>query len=633
MSLLNDHHAWMPPAAPLSRPIQQLNRPYRDSNAPEGRTPPWAWLWRLVTFLPAVLTTLALVAAFTDWFAMDGLTGFEGGLIAIISVTFFWIALSVSTATLGIAALIFGPARPAETLMNEAASPMDVALLVPIYNEVPADVFGNAAAMLTGLAAEPKGHSYTLFILSDTTDDAVAALEIRAFFALKASLPGARLHYRRRTANTDGKVGNLADWVEHWGGAYSAMLVLDADSLMCAQAIAALTDALARDPSAGLIQSFPLLYGARTVFGRVQQFSSRVYGTPLAEGLARWTGREGNYWGHNAIIRSAAFAASAGLPRMGSYRGKAGRLILSHDFVEAGLLRRAGWAVRFLPRIGGSYEEAPPTLIDYILRDRRWCQGNLQHLGLLATRGLHPVSRFHMFSGAMGYLLSPAWFMLLVVWALIGNGHETNVIHYFSGVNPQVTWPEMTTSNNLAILMFMYGMLLAPKLVAAGTIQRLGLRLRDLGGLRQFLISLMAEIALSILYAPILMIQQSLAVLRVTFGRRVAWKPQQRKGGQYGLPELMKVHFIETVLGLMLVTGMGLGLVSIWLLPIAVSLAAAIPLSAFSGVDLNARRWSHRHLGTPETLNAPPIIRRALAERRRFADVLNRPASDHVAAE
>lgn len=620
----------MPKRSPLARPIQALNRPYRDVNAPGARRVPWARLWRLVTFVPAIAVTLTLVAAFTNWFAMDGLSGFETALIAMIAVTVLWIALSVCTGLLGLAALTLsrGP-RDA----TRAPDPMAVALLVPIYNEAAADVFGNAAAMLAGLGAESRPHSYTMFLLSDTQDEAIAAQEGRAILALKAAMPTVQVYYRRRADNVDGKVGNLADWVEHWGGAYGAMLVLDADSLMSAQAITTLTDALARDPSAGLIQSFPRLYGAKTVFGRLQQFSARVYGAPLAEGLARWTGAEGNYWGHNAIIRSAAFAACAGLPKLKSRRRGGKRLILSHDFVEAGLLRRAGWAVRFLPGIEGSYEEAPPTLIDYVLRDRRWCQGNLQHLGLLTTRGLHPVSRFHLFSGAMGYLLSPVWFALLVVWALIGNGNEANVIRYFSGVNPQVTWPEITAFNDLAILGFLYSMLLAPKLVAAGMIGHLGLSLRDLGGARQFLTSLLAEIALSILYAPILMIQQTLAVVGTALGRRVAWRPQQRQGARYAMRTLIRFHWVETLLGAMLVIGMGLGVVTLWLLPIALSLVAAIPLSALSGVDLDSRRWSHRHLGTPETLNAPAIIRRARAERRRFADLLGRPAPDRIAAE
>ncbi|WP_226780525.1 glucans biosynthesis glucosyltransferase MdoH [Oceaniglobus trochenteri] len=619
----------MPPPSPLNRPIQALDRPHAGASAPVNARSRAAW-WRLATFVPAILTTLALIAAFTDWFAMDGLSGFEGVVIALIAFTFFWIALSVATATLGVATLFVSRHKAAAP--TGKVQPLDVALLVPVYNEAPADVFGNAAAMLNALAQENHVHRFSLFILSDTRDDAIALQELRAFHGLRAMLPpGAPVYYRRRADNIDRKVGNLADWVENWGGAYPAMLVLDADSLMSGRAIVALTDALSADPGAGLIQSFPKLFGAQSLFGRVQQFSNRIYGTALAEGLAKWTDREGNYWGHNAIIRSAAFAACAGLPRVKMRSGEE-RLILSHDFVEAGMLRRAGWSVRFLPRIEGSYEEVPATLIDYVLRDRRWCQGNLQHLRLLASRGFHAVSRFHLISGAMGYLMSPAWLALLVVWFLVGNGTESNVIRYFSDLNPQVRWPEMTRTHGIAMLMFMYAMLLAPKLMSAGAIHRVGIPLRDLGGLRQFLLSVLGEIALSIAYAPVLMVQQSIAVLRTAAGLRESWVPQHRGGGgQYGLATLVKFHAVETVMGLAIVGGMALGVVSLWLLPIAVSLVMAVPLSALSGVNLANRRWSSRQLGTPESINAPRIIRSAMVERRRFAALLARPES--VAAE
>jgi membrane glycosyltransferase len=147
--------------------------------------------------------------------------------------------------------------------------------------------------------------------------------------------------------------------------------------------------------------------------------------------------------------------------------GRRGALILSHDFVEAALLRRAGWTVRFVPGIAGSYEEPPATLIDYALRDRRWCHGNLQHLRLLGTRGLHVVSRFHLLHGAISYLLSPAWFILLVIWALLGNGPDS-VITYFSADNPLYpVWPEMSGVQSGMILLFMYAMLLAPKVMGA----------------------------------------------------------------------------------------------------------------------------------------------------------------------
>lgn len=622
---------WMPPVATRAMPIQSLDQPYTDSTAPVEVTNPGSrtvW-WRAATFLPAIAATIALIAAFTDWFAMDGFSAFEGVVIGLIAFTFFWIALSVSTSFLGVATLLLSRPRVA---LDGPVPPMKVALLVPVYNEDTADVFGNAAAMLSALNEQDHVHDFDLFILSDTRDPIIAAQEERAFVELRAHMGfGSEVFYRRRIDNVDRKVGNLADWVENWGGAYEAMLVLDADSLMAGEAIIALTDALSCDDSAGLIQSFPTLFGAHSVFGRVQQFSNRVYGAALAEGLAKWTDSEGNYWGHNAIIRSAAFASCAGLPKVGNHKGN-GRLILSHDFIEAGLLRRAGWSVRFLPRIGGSYEEVPATLIDYVLRDRRWCQGNLQHLGLIGSRGFHAVSRFHLISGAMGYLMSPAWFALLLVWALVGNGQETNAIRYFSGFDPQVSWPVMSTGNSLAILAFMYGMLLAPKLMSAGAASRSGINMRDMGGAFQFLGSLVAEILLSILYAPIMMVQQTIAVIRTTIGYQETWTPQQRRGGQYSVLVMLKFHFVETIMGVLMIAGMSQGLVTLWLLPIAVSLIGAVPLSALSGVNLGRKGWSGRQLGTPEHLNAPRIIRVAMAERERFAAVLAAPENG-IAAE
>lgn len=618
--------ALMPPERHLRMPIQNLQRPYRDGAAP-AEVEPSARLWRWATFLPAILTTLGLIAAFTDWFVMDGLSSFEALLIGLIAVTFFWISLAVSTVTVGVYHLFTNKAEP-ET---GAVTPQKVALLVPAYNEIPWDVFGNACAMLEELDARDHGHEYALFILSDTRDAVIAEQEMRAFATMRAQLPDhIELYYRRREMNTDRKTGNLADWVERWGGGYSAMLVLDADSLMSGQAIAELTDALGRDPSAGLIQSFPKLYGARSVFGRVQQFASTIYGAALAEGLAKWSDREGNYWGHNAIIRTAAFASCAGIPRLNTIRSK-GALILSHDFVEAGLLRRAGWAVRFMPRIKGSYEEVPATLVDYVLRDRRWCQGNLQHLNILGSKGFHAITRFHLFQGAMAYLLSPAWFVLLTIWALIGTGEETNVIRYFSGVNPQVAWPEMTHVNNLFILLFMYGMLLAPKFMGATAIGQAGLKLRDLGGLGQFITSFLTEIVVSIAYAPILMVQQTIAVLRSVIGIKEKWVPQIRTGGQYGLTTLLKFHALETISGASLLLGLGYGLVSLWLLPIALSLALAVPLSALSGLDLTRFKWTRNQMGTPEDFNAPQIIRTAMRHRLRLRAVIENP--DKIAAE
>jgi membrane glycosyltransferase len=225
----------------------------------------------------------------------------------------------------------------------------------------------------------------------------------------------------------------------------------------------------------------------------------------------------------------------------------------------------------------------------------------------------------------MGYLMSPAWFALLLVWALIGNGQETSAITYFSGFDPQVSWPKMTTGNAISILAFMYGMLLAPKIMGALAARRAGIRMQDMGGFFQFIGSLIAEILLSILYAPIMMVQQTIAVLRTTVGFQERWTPQQRRGGRYSLGVMLKFHAVETVMGGLMIAGMVEGLVTLWLLPIAVSLAGAVVLSALSGLHLGAKGWSGRQMGTPEHLNAPSIIRQAMVERERFAVVLAKP--------
>ena len=426
--------------------------------------------------------------------------------------------------------------------------------------------------------------------------------------------------------NTDKKVGNIADWTRGWGADFEGMVVLDADSLMTGRAIERLASELSRDPNAGLIQTFPMLIGAQTVFARMQQFSNIAYGWLLAEGLATWARSEGNYWGHNAIIRTRAFADSAMLPHL---RGRRGRddLILSHDFVEAGLLRRAGWGVRFLPRVTGSFEETPATLIDYVIRDRRWCRGNLQHLSLLGTKGLHPVSRFHLFHGAVAYLLSPAWFFLLVVWALLGKDAETNVIRYFNEANPRFPdWPPaMSHIDSAVFLVIMYAMLLTPKIAGAGIIAATPRAARLFGGARPFLGSFLVEVALSVAYAPIMMIQQSKAVLRAFTTKTEAWAPQSREARQHSWATLIQFHWVETVIGLLLMSGLLAGLISLWLVPIVTSLVLAAPLSALSGVRISPRAPASLRLDSPYTLREPAIVKRAMVERARLTDSLKQP--------
>ncbi|KUJ86201.1 glucosyl transferase family 2 [Ruegeria marisrubri] len=605
-----------PPEAPLPMPVQDFDRAYKDSRAPQAPSAASVGLWRALAFSPAMAATLALVWIMQDWLSGEGITAVEAVLIALISFNFFWIAFTVSTVLLGMVSL----ARQSKPERRTAPRPLRVALLMPIYNEVPWFVLGNARSMLEELRARGGRHRYAMFILSDTRDDDIAAQEQASIEALRATLaPGLELYYRRREQNTDRKVGNIADWVSRWGGDWDAMLVLDADSLMTGRAIARLTEELARDPAAGLIQSFPQLIGAQSVFARMQQFANGVYGVAFAEGLARWCGQEGNYWGHNAIIRTAAFASCAGLPKLRSLNGVE-KLIMSHDFVEAGLLRRAGWTVRFLPRIRGSYEETPPTLIDHVLRDRRWCQGNLQHLKLLGSRGFRPISRFHMFHGAVGYLMSPLWFALLAMWALIGHGKEASVLHYFSPDNPMFPqWPEMSEGRQVLIILVMYAMLLAPKLLGILALPLSGASYADFGGGARFALSFLSEVILSVLYAPILMVQQMIAVFRTVLGVQRGWAPQARDGGHYSLRTLIICHALETVSGLALSAGILAGLVSVWLAPIAISLTLAVPLSALSGVSAGMAR---RLLGMREEYHEPAITRAAKRYRNEIKDLI-----------
>jgi membrane glycosyltransferase len=406
------------------------------------------------------------------------------------------------------------------------------------------------------------------------------------------------------------------------------MLVLDADSLMSANGIVSLTDTLANDPTLGLVQTNPKLFGADTFFGRLQQFSSAAFGKLASEGLAYWSERDGNYIGHNAITRTRAFADCAGLPYMKTPRGKA-KLIFSHDFVEAALLRRAGWGVRIVPAIGGSFEETPTTLIDFIRRDRRWCQGNMQHLRILWSAGFHNVSRFHMGHNALTYLMSPAWFALVSIWILMGVDN---------GAGLQNGLPATTSSTgqipeNIWMAIFVYGMLLAPKLIGSALILSSRKGRAQFGGGGMFVVSALVEIFFSILMAPIMVVQQTRTIIRILFGRLDNWGPQRRYNSHYGLPDIFRFHFLETCIGIVMALGIGFGAISLWLIPIALSLCVSVAFSALSAVRSAPRGGNLRILGTLEERNLPKIIKSAYRRRTELERGLNQVSQVQLAAE
>ena len=407
----------MPTERPLDMPTQRLRKFDTTTRHKAIRhLDAWrAWFARAIVFGGGA--ALTAYGGWQMWRVIDvgGVTTLKLALLLLFLGNFSWIAVAFTAGLVGLCARLFsGRAAPTPTMLSS-----QTAVVMPIYNEAPSRVFASLQAMIEEVEATGLGRHFDWFFLSDTTDPDVWLAEERALLAMRARLgAGVHLWYRHRPKNTSRKAGNIGDFVSRWGGAYPQMVVLDADSLMTGHAIVTLAAAMEADPDAGIIQTLPLIINRNTLFARVQQFAARIYGPIIASGLSAWMGRDGNYWGHNAVIRTAAFAAHCGLPDL---RGKPpfGGHILSHDFVEAAFIRRAGYTVYMLPNLTGSYEESPPSLIDVSARDRRWAQGNLQHLRIVPASGLHWASRQHFMTGVFGYLASPLWMMQLLVGILI----------------------------------------------------------------------------------------------------------------------------------------------------------------------------------------------------------------------
>src|SRR5947209_12528564 len=411
---------YLPPEAPLAMPVQSL----RDSAraAPVQFAPRSIPARRAFVFGTALL--LSVVAAYEMYLvlAVGGLTTLEAVILVLFVILFAWIALSFASMLGGVIALATRRTQSLDIDTNVPLPAIDTrtALLLPTYNEEPDRVFSRVQAIYESVAATGQAEWFDVFILSDTTDPDIFIAEESVFLALRERLGAeARIYYRHRPKNEAKKAGNIAEWLQRFGGHYEHMIVLDADSLMTGDTLVRLVAAMEKNPGVGLIQTFPVMVNATTPFARVQQFAGRLYGPLIANGLAWWHGTDGNYWGHNAIIRVRAFAECAGLPALSGPRPIGGH-ILSHDFVEAALMRRGGWAVVMAPELGGSYEESPPSFTEYAARDRRWCQGNLQHMGVLPARGLHWVTRLHLATGIGAYVAAPLWLLFLLK---IGRAH------------------------------------------------------------------------------------------------------------------------------------------------------------------------------------------------------------------
>jgi membrane glycosyltransferase len=392
------------------------------------------------------------------------------------------------------------------------------------------------------------------------------------------------------------------------------MVVLDADSLMEGETLTRLAGAMERNPDVGLIQTAPVIVNRHTLFSRTEQFASRLYGPMLARGVAWWSGSEGNYWGHNAIIRVRAFAAQAGLPPLEG-RKPFGGDILSHDFVEAALLRRAGWRVCMAGELGGSYEESPPTLAALLARDRRWCQGNLQHVQVLRAKGLHWISRFHLLRGVSAYVVAPLWLALLFSAAMLP-------LHPEWGRWPGATLPvggevdrfDVTAVGLVTIISI--GLLLGPKVLAYLQMLLSPNERTRFGGARMAAANLVIETLLSTLVAPLIMLSHSRSLAEVLAGRDSGWAAQARDETDTTPRQAMRLHALDTgVGGLFASAAMASSpMAFLMMTPVILGLLLAIPLAVmFANGEVGRAARRAGVLLVPEETSPPQILARANA--------------------
>ncbi len=540
-------------------------------------------LRRLLFAVPVLALTLLGSYAFYTIIRSGGVSGLELGMMGVFSITLIWIAMWFWNAIIGLTSLAFsrnvkGLAAPILDSLDRA-KPIEckTAIVMPIHNEDPERTFLRLEAtwrsLLESCADTPEDMAkFDFFLLSDTTDLSLAEQELVQFARLKTIIDPENLHYRRRDLNTGRKAGNIEDFGRRWGHHYDTMVVLDADSLMSGRLLRDLALLMDANPAAGIIQTVPRPILARSVFGRLQQFAARSTAEIVNAGVSFWQLGDANYFGHNAIIRTRAFFEHCSLSTL-SGTGPLSGEILSHDFVEAAYIRRGGYKVWNIPVGDGSYEEVPPTLIDYAVRDRRWCQGNLQHMRIIGQKGLNPLSRLHLLSGIMSYIASPLWlaFIVMSVIDLILRCNPTLSYHGPGSAHFSLL-PNGSNSSALVLFAAIMAMLILPK-VFGGFVLMLSRREREGYGRRAgILVSLFLEIFQSILMAPVMMVLQTGFILSVFTGRNKGWQSQNRESHGLSVKASFKRLAPVVVFGLTLL-GFLIAFVphsALWFLPLVV---------------------------------------------------------------
>ena len=545
-------------------------------------------------------------------------------ITGLFAVLFSWISVGFWSSAVGALVLLRRYDRFALTLgtPEDPTLPDDfrTAILIPVYNENTREVTEGVRTVLTSLRQKNLDRHFDLFILSDSTNPDAWVAEEEAWYDLcRQEKAFGRVFYRHRKYNMKRKSGNIADFCRRWGADYRYLIVFDADSLMAGETLGRMVQIMEAHPEVGILQTPPKAIFSRTLLARVQQFANYLYGPIFAAGLHYWQMGDAQYWGHNAIIRTKPFIDHCQLPKLPG-RAPLGGEILSHDFVESALMRRAGYGVWLAYELGGSYEQSPPSLIDELIRDRRWCQGNLQHSRLIFTRGFFPTHRALFVNGIMSYGSALLWFFFLVASSAQALSALFITPDYFpSGPSLFPDWPRYFPTWALALLSGTAGLLFLPKIVAVLLLAVRG-GARSFGGLFRVSVSVLAEVVISTFLAPVRMIFHSFFVVTTLVGIKVAWNTQNRDDTGTTWGQALRFHWWGTVLGL--VWGFFMYVVSpgffIWLSPVVVGLALSIPLSVWtSRVSLGRLAGRLGLFQTPVELDSPPVVRELAANLER----------------
>jgi membrane glycosyltransferase len=541
----------------------------------------------------------------SDIYAAEGWTPLRALSFALFALLFTGLAFGFTQAFLGFLALADGnePLKITNTL--DPSTPLaSTAVVIPVFNEDPGTVFGNLRALYESLRQRGEVDAFEFYILSDSTDPSRAVVEELAWVDLCRQADGfGRIHYRRRKLPVNRKSGNVADFCRRWGHRHRYMVVLDADSVMTGGAVASLVRLMEVNPRAGIIQTMPRLAKAETLFGRVQQFAARVYSPIFAAGLNFWQQEAGNYWGHNAIIRIGPFLTCCGLPELPGSEPLGGR-ILSHDFVEAALMRAHGWEVWFAYDLDGSYEGLPPNLTEYVKRDRRWCQGNLQHAWFLLARKVRGISRLHLIQGILAYASAPLLLLFILSGGLQAALDHLHPHHHHHGGGAGSSAP----ASSLVLFLLTLSLLFGPKFLSLLHLFSRPQELKAYGGALRVTAGVILETLFSVLTAPVMVWFHTRFVLRNLAGQTVSWHTQTRDGGNNGprwrdvLAEYWPLPAAATVFSAF---AWWIGhAYALWLAPILLGLWLAAPVVQLSG----RKGLLGRFFQTPEETAPPPEL-------------------------